>query len=306
MSLYGMFRGKGATGFGHNSTTDEVTEGLDLSGKTYLVTGCNSGIGGDTLRILTERGARVIGAARTIEKADAACEAAPGEAVGVACELSEPSSVLAAVRAVKDLGFELDGILCNAGIMALPTRTLLHGYEAQWFTNHVGHFILVTGLLDQLSAGGRVVMTSSYGHTMTYAEGIRLDDLSADQGYDQWRAYGQSKLSNILFANHLATLLKPGQTANSVHPGVIITKLTRHMPSFVEGMYAALGPAVFTKSLAQGAATQVYVAVHPDAAKYNGKYFADCNLKTPSGHGSDAKLAAALWKRTEEVVAGLT
>jgi len=306
MSLYGLFRGKGSTGFGHNSTTDDVTEGLDLSGKTYLLTGCNSGIGADTLRILCERGARVIGAARTIEKANAACEAAPGEAVGVACELSEPTSVRAAVQAVKDLGFPIDGILCNAGIMALPERTLQHGYEAQWFTNHVGHFILVTGLLEQLTAEGRVVMTASYGHRMTYAEGIRLDDLSAEGKYDQWQAYGQSKLSNVLFAKHLATLLGPNQTANAVHPGVIVTKLTRHMNKFVDGLYMAVGPALFTKTLAQGAATQVYVAVHPDASNVNGKYFADCNVKTPSGHGSDAALAKALWERTEEVVAGLT
>ncbi len=306
MSLYGMFRGIGPTGFGHNSTTDEVTEGLDLSGKTYLLTGCNSGIGNDTLRILCERGARVLGAARTIEKADAACLVAPGEAIGVACELSEPSSVRSAVQTVRDLGHPLDGILCNAGVMALPERTLLHGYEAQWFTNHVGHFMLVTGLLDELSEAGRVVMTSSYGHRMTYSEGVRVDDLSAEGGYDQWQAYGQSKLSNLLFAKHLSTLLKPGQTANAVHPGVIATRLTRHLNKAIDGIYMAVGPALFTKTIAQGASTQVYVAVHPDAAKFNGKYFADCNVKTPSGHGEDANLAKALWEKTEEVVANLT
>ena len=306
MSLYGLFQGKGPSGFGYNSTSNEVTEGLDLSGKTYLLTGCNSGLGAETLRVLTMRGARVLGAARSQEKAAKACSAVTGDAIPVVCELSEPASVRAAVASVQSMGFALDGIIANAGVMALPKRTLQHGYELQFFTNHVGHFLLVTGLLDQLSDHGRIVMLSSGAHTGTYPEGIRLDDLAAETGYTAWGAYGQSKLANMLFAKHLATRLpKATQRANSVHPGVIATNLSRHMNRAVIALFSGLGPILALKSVPQGAATQLYVATHPEAAAGNGLYFSDCNPKLPSSHGQDSDLAAALWDKTEEIVAGL-
>ena len=304
MSVIGMFFGRGSNGFGHRSTAEQVTEGVDLSGKTFLLTGCNSGIGHETARVLGLRGARVIGAARTLEKATDACADFGEHAIPVASELSDPDSVRAAVQAVKETGHALDGILCNAGIMALPERTLHNGYEAQFYTNHVGHFMLVVPLLDQLTDTGRVVMTSSTGHTATWSEGIRLDDLSAEQGYSAFRAYGQSKLANILFSNHLATRLKPGQTANAVHPGVIQTNLGRNMNVVVRAIAPLFAP-LFFKSIPQGAATQTYVAAHPDAADKTGLYWADCNPKTPSQHAQDAALAKALWDKTEAIVAGL-
>ncbi len=305
MSFIGLFKGTGPNGFGYNSTAEQVTDGLDLSGRTYLLTGANSGLGAETLRVLTLRGARVLAAARTIEKATAAAEAAGGDVVPVACELSEPESVRAAVRAVVETGLALDGIIANAGIMALPERTVHHGLELQFLTNHVGHFLLVTGLLDRLTPTGRVVVLSSAAHTGTYPEGVRLDDLDAAGGYSGWGAYGQSKLCNLLFVRELARRLPDGQSAYAVHPGVIATNLGRHMPGVVRALFGTLGPLIALKSVAQGAATQTYVATHPDAAGASGEYWADCNVAKSSDHGTDKDLARALWDKTLALVDGL-
>jgi NAD(P)-dependent dehydrogenase (short-subunit alcohol dehydrogenase family) len=306
MSLYARFAGVGASGFGYGSTADEVLTGLDLSGRTYLVTGCASGLGAETMRALTGRGAKVIGAARSEAGATAACRPYGAAAEPLVCELSEPASVRAAVDRVRAHGVQLDGIVANAGIMALPKREVKYGCELQLLTNHVGHFLLVTGLLDRLTPSGRVVMLSSSAHTGTYAEGIRLEDFAAERGYSAWGAYGQSKLANLLFANHLqAHKLAPGQVANSVHPGVIVTNLGRHLPAPMRALFGTLGPLLVLKSPAQGAATQCYVAAHPAAAEVGGAYFADCNVAKCSAWGRDAGLAAGLWERTEAFVAGV-
>lgn len=303
MSLVSIFKGKGPNGFGYGSSAEDVTAGLDLSGKTILLTGCNSGIGKETLRVLALRGAHVIAAARTEEKARAACADVGGETTPVACELSEPSSVRACAARVKALGRPLDAIICNAGIMALPKLTLEQGYELQFFTNHMGHFILVTSLLDQLADGGRVVMLSSDAHKGAPREGIQFDNLDGSKGYSPWAAYGQSKLANLLFAKHLATRLEgTGKTANSVHPGVIHTNLSRSMNPAVN-VVLAIGAPLVLKSAAQGAATQCYVAVHPGAAGVTGQYFADCNESRPSYNGRNAELAAELWEASEKIAA---
>lgn len=140
MSLYSWFSGNGPSGFGYGSTAEQVTEGLSLQGKTFLVTGCGSGIGRETARVLALRGARVIATGRTLERAQRACAALPGDTLPLACELSDPHSVQACVEGVKRLGQELNGVICNAGIMALPRLERAHGYELQLFTNHIGHF----------------------------------------------------------------------------------------------------------------------------------------------------------------------
>ena len=305
MSLYGLFKKVDSNGFGYNSTAEQVSEGLDLSKKTFLLTGCNSGLGEETLRVLTLRGARVIGIARTIEKANAACEKmnqmnSQGEAIGVACDLSDPQMVLEAVKKVQKSGFSLDGIIANAGIMALPQCQQTLGYESQFFTNHVGHFILITGLLDQLSDFGRVVMLSSKAHFRTYEEGVRVKDFSCKGGeYDAWRAYGQAK--------HLATRLpKSTQTANSLHPGVIATNLTRHLSKWVVKPLDLFGSAIALKTISQGAATQVFVATNPSVADVSGEYFVDCAVAKTSAFGQDAQLAAELWEKTEKIVANLS
>jgi len=306
MSLVALFKGKGPTGFGYGSTAEEVTHGVDLSGRTILLTGCNSGIGKETLRVLAKRGAHVIAAARTVEKAQAACNDVVGETTPVACELSEPASIGACADRVVSMGRPLDAIICNAGIMALPNLNLKHGYELQFFTNHVGHFILVTSLLDQLSDDGRVVMVSSDAHKGAPPEGIQFDNLDGQRGYSPWASYGQSKLANLLFARELGRRLEgTKKTANSLHPGVIATNLARSMNPIVRTALAIGGPLVL-KSVGEGAATQCYLAVHPDAAGVRGKYFADCNEARPSSKGRDDTLAARLWDVSDQIVAEVT
>jgi WW domain-containing oxidoreductase len=305
VSLYQLFKPKGPSGFGYGSTAEQVTEGLSLEGKTILVTGCSSGLGLETLRVLALRGARVVGTARTLDKAKAACDAVKGRTVPLACELSDPSSVRACVEAVKRQGLRLDAIICNAGIMALPRLEQAHGLELQFFTNHIGHFILVTVLLDQLADDGRVVMLSSGAHTRAPKEGIEFDNLSGEKGYQAWVAYGQSKLANLLFAKELARRFAgTKKTANAVHPGVIKTNLGRHMNPIASLVFGMVGP-LLLKSVPQGAATQVYVAVHPAVAATSGAYFADCNVAGARADADDAALAAKLWEVSEKIVAGL-
>jgi NAD(P)-dependent dehydrogenase (short-subunit alcohol dehydrogenase family) len=305
MSLYQHFKKKGPSGFGYGSTAEEVSAGLSLQGKTILITGCNSGLGLETMRVLSLRGARVLGTARTLEKAKAACVGVGGQAVPYECELSDPASVRACVAAVKRSGLAIDALVCNAGIMALPKREQAFGIELQLFTNHVGHFILVTGLLDRLAENGRVVMLSSDAHRMAPKAGILFDDLAGDRGYTAWGHYGQSKLANLLFAKELARRFAgTKRTANAVHPGVIRTNLGRHMPGLANFVFGLVGPLVL-KSVSQGAATEVFVAVHPSVASTSGAYFADCNVARPRPDADDPALARRLWEVTEKIVAGL-
>jgi len=306
MSIYGLFARKGPSGFSYRSTAEQVTEGVSLAGKTVLLTGCNTGLGLEAMRVLVLRGAKVFGAARSLDKAEPACARVGGETVPLACELSEPSSVRACVEAVNRTGVELDAIICNAGIMALPRLETKHGYELQFFTNHIGHFILVTGLLDQLSPSARVVMVSSDLHKMAPKVGIELDNLDGAKGYRPWRNYGQSKLANILFAKQLAhRFVGTARTANAVHPGVIATSLNRHMNPIVSALQRVAAP-LFLKSIPQGAATEVFVATHPSVAGVSGQYFADCNVAAPSALAKDAGLAGRLWNVSERIVAEVT
>jgi WW domain-containing oxidoreductase len=306
MSLYAMLKGTGPSGFGYGSTAEEVVDGLPLEGRTILVTGCNSGLGLETLRVLARRGARVLGTARTLEKARSACAAAgAGRAVPLACELSEPASVGRCVAEVRRLGHRIDALVCNAGIMAPPRREVAHGVELQLLTNHVGHFILVTALLDRLADDGRVVMVSSEAHRRAPREGIRFDDLAAERSYSRWTHYGQSKLANLLFAKELARRLAGSRrTANAVHPGVIHTNLTRHVTK-ASALFFAIAEPLALKTIAQGAATQTWAAVHPAAARLSGAYLADCNVARPRRDADDPALAARLWEVTERIVARL-
>lgn len=309
MSLYAWLKPMGPNGFGYGSTAEDVTAGISLAGKTILVTGCNSGIGQETLRVLALRGAHVIGTARTEEKARAACALVTGKTTGLECELSDPASVRRCVANVTKLGVELDAIIANAGIMALPTRQAAHGYELQFFTNHVGHFMLVTGLSERLSATGRVVIVSSSAHRNAPKEGIRFDDLSAEREYSPWTAYGQSKIANILFAKELSRRFAASEatrkrTANAIHPGVIATNLTRSMSPLI-GLAWGIAEPLALKSIPQGAATQCYVAVHPDAAAITGEFWADCNVAKPRRDARDEELARKLWAKSEQIVAGL-
>jgi NAD(P)-dependent dehydrogenase (short-subunit alcohol dehydrogenase family) len=305
MSLAALLKGKGNSGFGYGSTADEVTQELDLTGRRYLVTGSTSGLGAETVRVLIARGATVLSTARTMGVAKANCETLGVRAVPFALELSEPASVRGCVAEVSARGEPLDGIITNAGIMALPKRTVQHGLELQFLTNHIGHFLLVTALLPLLSPKGRVVVLSSSAHNMAPSEGIQFDNLDGSRSYSPWVAYGQSKLANLLFAKALALRLpSPEQTANAVHPGVINTGLQRSMNSFMAGTLRLMGP-LFLKDIPQGAATQTFVATHPSVANVRGEYFADCNVSKCSKLASDTSLAERLWETSEQIVANL-
>ncbi|MEM8594699.1 MAG: SDR family oxidoreductase [Pseudomonadota bacterium] len=300
MALISTFIPDGPSGFGYSTTAEEITQNIDLKGKTYLVTGSNSGMGNETARVLSLRGARVIAAARTVEKAQAACGDFSSLVMPVACELSEPSSIRACINTIKQDAPKLDGIICNAGIMALPKLTKAHGYELQFFTNHMGHFILVTGLLDHLSDAGRVVMLSSAAHKSAF--GMDLDNLTGEKGYSSWKSYAQSKLANLLFAKALAKRFEgTQQTANALHPGVIKTNLMRSNLFSEIGM-TLINP-IFNKTVQEGAATQCYVATHPSLAQVNGEYFADCNLAKHTKYAKDDALAEALWRVSEDIAA---
>jgi len=301
-----MIRGRrGASGFGYASTAEEVTDGVDLRGKTVLVTGVTSGLGLESARVLALRGARIFGLARDRDKAAEALRPFGAGHLPFACELSEPASVRACADAVAAADSTVDVLLLNAGIMALPQRTLKHGHELQFLTNHIGHFILTTRLLPRLADGGRVVVLSSAAHKYTPPGGIAFADLTLADGYRDWTAYGQSKLANLLFARGLAKRLAgTGKTANAVHPGVIPTNLSRHM-SPVARTLQPIAVALAMKTVPQGAATQCWAAAHPAAGAINGAYLADCNIAESSAHGRDLAMAERLWTVTEEIVAKL-
>jgi NAD(P)-dependent dehydrogenase (short-subunit alcohol dehydrogenase family) len=284
--------------FGFESTAEEVTAGLDLSGKTYVVTGCNSGIGLETARVLTLRGAHVVGTARTREKAR---EAVP-HGTALECELSEPSSVRRCAAELRALDRPIDGIIANAGIMALPSPQAKYGLDLQFLTNHIGHFILVTESLEKLAADGRVVMVSSGAHFWAPEAGIELDNLAAERGFEPFRQYGQSKLANVLFAKELARRWSgTSRTANALHPGVIRTNLGRHAREAVEGFLSSAR----TKTVAQGAATQCLVATRPELSGVSGEYFSDCQVAKCSDLAMNAELARRLWEKSEELARSL-
>jgi NAD(P)-dependent dehydrogenase (short-subunit alcohol dehydrogenase family) len=304
MSLIGWFKRAGPNGFGYRSTAEQVTDGLDLAGRTVLLTGCNSGLGLETLRVLALRGAHVLAAARSEAKARDALRAVGASGTPLACELAEPASVRGCVAAVRALGRPLDAIVCNAGIMALPRLETRYGLELQFLTNHVGHFLLVTGLLEQLAPRGRVVVVSSAAHRAAPAEGIVFDNLDGARGYRPWQAYGITKLANLLFARELARRLGGGgRTANALHPGVIPTRLARYMAGV--GPVLALAAPLAFKTVAEGAATQCYLAAHPAPESVSGEYFADCNPASSTPQGRDDALAARLWSVSEDIAARL-
>ncbi len=286
--------------FGSQSTAEEVTAGIDLTGKTWLITGVNSGLGRESARVLAKRGAHIIGLSRTAAKATATFAELGIEGTAVACELGDLDSVRAAAAQVGDR--QLDGIMANAGIMALPSLQQLRGVERQLAVNHIGHFVLVNALVPNLAADGRVVILSSGAHRMA-DQGLELDNTDGTKDYHPWRMYGRSKLANIHFARSLARRFAAegsARTANSLHPGVIRTGLARHIDD-AETMFAGMKNVM--KTVEQGAATQCYVAVHPSLAGVSGLYFSDCAPKEPNAPGlNDAQSDAqgdALWAWTE-------
>lgn len=295
--------------FDADSTAEDVTSGLDLAGKTAFITGCNSGLGYETMRVLTMRGATVIGAARNEEKAEKACASVEGDAIPVVCELSDLDSIKSCGKTVQAMGKPIDMLILNAGIMALPELTQVSGLEMQFFVNHIGHFALTSWLLGQVRQApqGRVVSLSSSGHMFAPDEGIPFDNLSGETGeYSPWGAYGVSKLANGLFVLRLSEMLQEegsNATANAVHPGIINTNLGRSFPWYTRLFASTLGW-TFMKSTGEGAATQCYVATAEELAETNGYYFADCNPLLPDPRMLDEAQAKRLWTESEKIAAG--
>jgi NAD(P)-dependent dehydrogenase (short-subunit alcohol dehydrogenase family) len=288
-----------------HSTAEEVTAGIDLSGRTALITGCSSGIGQETLRVLVLRGARVYGLAPTLEKAASGCAAAlapglKGEAVPFACDHTDFPSIVGCAEAVRGLGAPLDIVICNAGIN-LQRLEQVNGIEKDFVVNHLGHFILVNRLLPLIRHAhqGRILVVGS-GASVYASAGIEFDNLSGERDYDFMRMYGQSKLANGLFARELARRVKHTRiTANTVTPGVVDTPMNRSLAG------SSVMPADFDfkklKSVAQGAATNCYVATSSDVNGISGQYFEDCRRVAPEPHMLDDALAARLWKVSEDL-----
>ena len=294
------------TPFDKSTTAEQVTAGLDLTGRTALVTGATSGIGLETARVLALRGAHVFVTGRTLDKAQVACEAIPGRATPLACELEDFDQVAECAVRVSQLGVPIDMLICNAGIMAPPSLEHVRGLEKQFVVNHLSHFLLVNRLLDAVRAApaGRVVMVSSSAHKWAPPGGIAFDNLTGEKGYDPRVFYGQSKLANALVARELARRLAgTATTANAVHPGLIITNIIRYIPAWQQWLAPLLGPLLRSriKTAAQGAATSCYVAAHPAVAAVSGRYFADSAVATPETVMEDDALAVRLWSESEKL-----
>lgn len=290
--------------FGADSTAEDVTKGMDLAGMTALVTGCNSGIGYETMRVLAMRGAHVIGAARTQEKAATACGSIDGNTTPLVVELTDLPGIVAAAEQVADMDMPVDMLILNAGVMALQEQSAVNGMETQLAVNHLGHFLLANRLQDQVVAAkaGRVVVVSSGAHRWAPEVGIEFDNLEGARDYEPFKAYGQSKLANGLFCRELARrLADTSATTNVLHPGVIKTNLSRHIPQEVLDDWATRD--IPYKTIGQGAATQCYVATSPDLDGVTGYYFSDCNPAMPRDLMQDDALAAKLWQVSAELVA---
>lgn len=290
--------------FNAKSTAEEVTAGLDLAGRTVLVTGATSGLGLEAMRVLALRGAHVLGTGRTLEKAAAACSTIAGRTTPLALELTDFPSVVACAEAVRALGVPLDALICNAGVMALPQLEQAHGLEKQFVTNHLGHFLLVNRLLPQVQAAeqGRVVVVSSSALKWADETGIEWDNLSGERDYNPNRAYGQSKLANCLFSLELSRRLAGTRTtSNSMNPGAVLTDLQRHAPAWAVKLGDLLGPA-FMKSPAEGASTVCYLAAHPTVAEVSGRYFIDCNPVALGGNSENPEMAERLWAVSTDLV----
>lgn len=320
-----------AVQFGAESTTEDVLAGVSLRGKRILVTGVSAGLGVETARALVAHGADVVGTARDLEKAkratsDVSKAAAESGATFevVELDLASLNSVRAAADKLVADARRFDVIIANAGVMATPFGKTEDGFETQFGTNHLGHFVFVNHIARLINDGGRLVNLSSSGHRFS---NVDLNDPGFDSTtYEPFLAYGRSKTANILFAVEFDRRRRSrGVRATAVHPGGIATELARHMPegaieAFIQQLQeqrAAAGEAPFEfKSIPQGAATSVWAGVIAEADEVGGKYCEDCQVgvlipddvqvsainKGVRAYALDAETARALWKKSEEMV----
>ncbi|KAJ4973468.1 hypothetical protein NE237_006642 [Protea cynaroides] len=304
-----LFGRKGASGFSSNSTAEEVTQGIDGTGLTAIVTGASSGIGAETARVLALRGVHVVMGVRTVAAGrkveEEIMKEVPNAKVDVMeLDLSSMASVRKFASDFHSSGLPLNILINNAGVMATPFTLSQDNIELQFATNHIGHFLLTNLLLETMKSTahkskneGRIVNVSSDSHQRSYPEGIRFDKINDESGYSGWRAYGQTKLANILHASELNRHLKEEGvdiTANSLHPGAIATNILRHH-SLLNGLLLSLGK-YLVKNVQQGAATTCYVALHPQVKGVGGEFFVDCNIAKPTSQAKDLKLAKELWE----------
>ncbi len=293
--------------FNEYSTAEEVTEGIDLKGKLAVVTGCTSGIGFETMRVLALRGAYVVGTSRSLQRAQDACNRVIGITSPVALELADPESVVACAEKILTLNSPIDILVCNAGYRGGGNdRQLVNGVEKHFAINHLGHFILVNRLLDRLylSWQGRIVVVASRAaYRDAPAAGILFDDVEWAKDYDDRSAYGHSKLANVLFALELGRLLKGTRiTANSLHPGLINTEIDRNMNPISQFGWGLL-TGISGKTIAEGAATSCYVATSKLLGSTSGRFFEDCNAVNVTGgyNLNNMPMADKLWFLSEEL-----
>ncbi|MFJ8637303.1 SDR family NAD(P)-dependent oxidoreductase [Streptomyces sp. NPDC093568] len=301
------------TPFGFSSTADEVTQGVDLTGRRAVVTGASSGLGAETARALAATGAEVTLAVRGVASGkrvanDITAVTGNHEVHLAHLDLSDPASVAAFTTAWRG---PLHVLVNNAGVMACPEQYTKQGWEWQFATNHLGHFALATGLHEALAADGnaRVVTVSSSGHQRSP---IVWDDVNfAFRPYDPWLAYGQSKTANVLFAVEATRRWAADNiTANACMPGAVYTSLQRH----TAGRGSGRVPADLIKTVEQGAATSVLLATSPLLEGVGGRYFVDCNesevvvrrsgtLHGVARYAVDPDNAGRLWALSQELLA---
>jgi NAD(P)-dependent dehydrogenase (short-subunit alcohol dehydrogenase family) len=317
--------------FGATSTTEDVLSGVNLQGKRILVTGVSAGLGVETARSLAAHGAQVMGAARDLTKAEAATMQARKEAAAsggsfglVELDLASLKSVRACADKLLAKGEPFDVVVANAGVMATPFAQTLDGFETQFGTNHLGHFVLVNRIAPLIRKGGRLINLSSSGHRFSHVD---LEDPNFERTpYDPFIAYGRSKTANILFAVAFDQRhRKRGVRAAAVHPGGIRTELGRFVdPSQIQKMIdqmnqqlAAEGKATFQwKTVPQGAATSVWAGFVAADDEIGGRYCENCHVgqivpdhvtisaisEGVRAYALDSNAAEALWRKSEELV----
>ncbi|MDL4813990.1 SDR family NAD(P)-dependent oxidoreductase [Actinomadura opuntiae] len=271
------------SGFGFESTARDVLAGIDLSGRLAVVTGGYSGLGLETTRALAGAGAHVVVPARRPAVAKEALDGIGGAEVDE-LDLGDLESVRGFADRFLESERGIDMIIGNAAVMACPETRVGPGWEAQFATNHLGHYALVNRLWPAVRPGARVVSVSSQGHHFSR---MRWDDPHFTRGYDRWEAYGQAKTANVLFAVHLDALAKDAVRAFSLHPGSILTPLQRHIPKEDKIAYGwidedgnEIGQGFKTPE--QGAATAVWAATSPRLDGMGGVYCMDCDIAEPT------------------------
>ncbi|QCD94813.1 retinol dehydrogenase 12 [Vigna unguiculata] len=304
-----MSRRKGSS-FSSASTAEQVTEGIDGTALTAIVTGATSGIGAETARVLAMRGVHVIMGVRNLVTAkdvkEEILEEYPSAKVdAMELDLSSMASVRKFASDFISSGLPLNILINNAGIFGTPFMLSQDNIELQFATNHVGHFLLTNLLLDTMKKTtheskreGRIVIVTSCAHRLSYRGGIRFDKINDESSYRKFCAYAQSKLANVLHANELARRFKEEEvdiTVNSVHPGTIITNIDRYYVN--PGLAAVLKKFISFafKNAEQGASTTCYVALHPEVKGLSGEYFADNKIAKVGSRGRDIELAKKLW-----------